>query len=354
MTDFALPLRLSAVARALPEKRARSRQQTASFGDLVHAHWQWKHEHAGDDAHREHYEAKRRLFEAEHGKIVDDYWSTREPAAVAVCCLRSRRGHEQWALHRSTARLAADHPEYARLLRDAARQSVRAANVLCGMTQRIATSNLFSLTRDVMASLESEKSPPTGLADYKRDLRSIEEYAGRAGARQAQIVYLKGLMRGLAALVVLAPLLALALSAFDVEGAHPAVLAGCLVAGSFGATMSVLMRMSSGKFDVNHEVGREYVTNLGLARPYIGAIFALLLYFAVQGGLAPQMRPPGDSAAGRFAFFVAFGFLIGFSERFAKEIVRSAESSAGATEGLGAEIGTQRVDRRAQGLQVGA
>ena len=113
MTDFALPARL-------PPPRASSRRsslapgsQTASFGDLVHAHWQWKHEHADDDAHREHYEAKRTLFEAEHGKIVDDYWSTREPAAVAVCCLRTRRGHEQWALHRSTARLAADHPEYA-------------------------------------------------------------------------------------------------------------------------------------------------------------------------------------------------------------------------------------------------
>ena len=90
---------------------------------------------------------------------------------------------------------------------------MRAANVLSGMTQRIATSNLFSLTRDVMASLESEKGEPTGLADYKSDLRNIEDYAGQAGARQAQIVYLKGLMRGLVALVVLAPLLALALSA---------------------------------------------------------------------------------------------------------------------------------------------
>jgi hypothetical protein len=354
MTDFAIPARLTAPTRVLPAKLAHARRQTASFGDLVHAHWQWKHERPDDDAKRDEYEAKRACFEAEHGKIVDDYWSTREPAAVAVCCLRTRWGREQWALHRSTARLAADHPEFARLLRDSARQSVRAANVLCGMTQRIATSNLFSLTRDVMASLENEKARPTGLADYKSDLRSIEDYAGKAGARQAQIVYLKGVMRGLVALVVLAPLLALALSALSVHGVDPAVLAGCLVAGSFGATMSVLMRMSAGKFDVNHEIGREYVTNLGLARPYIGAIFALLLYFAVQGGLAPQLRPESADASAQFAFFVAFGFLIGFSERFAKEIVRSAESAAGGTEGLCAELGAQGVDRRAQGVQVGA
>ena len=97
------------------------------------------------------------------------------------------------------------------------------------------------------------------------------------------------------------------------------------------------------------------MTNLGLARPYIGAIFALLLLLHRPG--RPAHRRCGhraDERAAQFAFFVAFGFLIGFSERFAKEIVRSAESGRAATEGLGAEIGTQRVDRRAQGIQVGA
>ena len=33
-----------------------------------------------------------------------------------------------------------------------------------------------------------------------------------------------------------------------------------------------------------------------------------------------------EGSQGRFAFFVAAGFLIGFSERFAKEIVRTAEA----------------------------
>ena len=97
-----------------------------------------------------------------------------------------------------------------------------------------------------MASLESEKGKPTGLADYKRDLRNIEEYAGKAGARQAQIVYLKGLMRGLVgARRPRAAARAGALRVRRATASHPAVLAGCLVAGSFGATMSVLMRMSA-------------------------------------------------------------------------------------------------------------
>ena len=100
--------------------------------------------------------------------------------------------------------------------------------------------------------------------------------------------------------------------------------------------MSVLIRMSGGKFDVNHEIGREYVSNLGLARPYIGAVFALLLYFAVQGGMLDQVNVP-EPGDGEFAFYVAGAFAIGFSERFAKEIVRKAEAGAGGSGADGAQ-----------------
>ena len=67
---------------------------------------------------------------------------------------------------------------------------------------------------------------------------------------------------------------------------------GCLLAGAVGAVMSVLIRMSSGNLDVNHEFGREYLSNLGLVRPFIGAIFALLLYFAFKGELLQQIYVP--------------------------------------------------------------
>lgn len=136
------------------------------------------------------------------------------------------------------------------------------------------------------------------------------------------------MMRGLLALIVLAPLMALMFGALDVPGVDSTLFVACLVAGSFGAAMSVLMRMSGGRFVVNHEIGREYVTNLGFARPFIGAIFALLLYFAFRGELLQQVEPP-PGPQGEFAFFVASGFVIGFSERFAKEIVRAADQTPG-------------------------
>jgi len=343
MSDFALPrpaLPRSTVAALNPRALLGAGRGSASFGDLVDARWDYTH--ARDDDARERYHAKHRAlldrFQSEHGEIVHDYWSESAPAAVAVTSRPRRFGRgQQLALHRRTEQLSASQPEFSRLLLQVDRQAVRSSNVLAGMSQRIAITNLYSLTRDVTAYLEirlgrAKDGVPKHNATrsaYDSELKNIAHYVGEAGSRQAQIIYLQGMMRGLLALIVLAPLLALMFRTLDVPGVSSTLFVGCLVAGSFGAAISVLMRMSGGRFDVNHEVGREYVTNLGFARPFIGAVFALLLYFAFKGELLQQVEPP-QGPQGEFAFFVASGFVIGFSERFAKEIVRATDQSTGA------------------------
>jgi hypothetical protein len=339
MSDFALPQ--PTVATLSPRVLLGAGRGSASFGDLVQA--RWNATNAIDEETRERHHAKQqellRRFQAEHGEIIHDYWSEEAPAAVAVTCRPTRFGRgQQLTLHRRTEQLSASKPEFSRLLLRIDRQAVRGSNVLAGMSQRIAISNLYSLTRDVTAYLEADHAIRHGsatngipehdatLAAYDSELKNIAGYVGEAGSRQAQIIYLQGMMRGLLALIVLAPLVALMFKALDVPGIDSTLFVACLVAGSFGAAMSVLMRMSGGRFVVNHEVGREYVTNLGFARPFIGAVFAVLLYFAFQGELLQQVEPP-EGPQGQFAFFVASGFVIGFSERFAKEIVRAADQS---------------------------
>lgn len=333
MSDFALPR--PSVAALRPSALLGAVRGSPSFGDLVQA--RWNATHAGDEEGQEHYHAKHQeilgRFLTEHGEIIHDYWSETAPAAVAVTCRPSRfhRGR-QLTLHRRTERLSASQPAFSRLLLRIDRQAVRGSNVLAGMSQRIAITNLYSLTRDVTTHLEIDHGEnrsarhETTLTDYDSELKNIEHYVGEAGSRQAQIIYLQGMLRGLGALIVLAPLVALMFGALDVPGVDSTLFVACLVAGSLGAAMSVLMRMSGGRFVVNHEIGREYVTNLGFARPFIGAIFALLLYFAFRGELLQQVEPP-PGPQGEFAFFVASGFVIGFSERFAKEIVRAADQS---------------------------
>ena len=89
-----------------------------------------------------------------------------------------------------------------------ARHSVRAQSLLGGMTQRMATANLFALSRDIMASLESKRDDGAALNAYRRDLDYIDPLLGRGRKASGRVVYIKGLFCGLVALVVLAPVLA--------------------------------------------------------------------------------------------------------------------------------------------------
>jgi hypothetical protein len=325
MTDYAVP----APTRVLRDTLAKRQRQTFSFGDLVHTRWDHKKHPADGDA-RERYDEVRKQFEAEHGKIVDDYWSKRQPAGVALCCKPGRFGRRQWSLHRSMGDLAAGRPGYSQLLLRIARESVAATSLLRGMTQRMATAHLFALSRDIMASLETKGDDPEALVAYRRDLHYIAGYTGEAGRRAARVVYLKGLLCGVLVLAILAPALAYLFSSVSVPDIDSTLFVGCLVAGSIGAVMSVLIRLGQNTLDVDHQFGRDYLVSLAGVRPLIGAVFALLLYFAFKGALLKQVNVPSHGA-GEFAFFVTSAFLIGFSERFAKQIVRTAEMSAGGT-----------------------
>ena len=151
MTELAATV----LPRALSRRTARPINRTASFGDLVHSRWEHKLD-ATDGRARQRYVETRERFEDEHGKIVDDYWSERQPAGVALCCKRGRFGRLEWSLHRVMGSLTAGRSEYSPLLLRIARQSVRANSLLRGMTQRMATANLFALSRDIMASLETD------------------------------------------------------------------------------------------------------------------------------------------------------------------------------------------------------
>jgi hypothetical protein len=312
--------------RALSGHVARPGDRTASFGDLVHTRWEHEQNPTDEEARRRYVEIRER-FEDEHGKIVDDYWSGREPAGVALCCKRVRFGRLEWSLHRVMGSLAAGRSEYSPLLLRIARHSVRASSLLRGMTQRMATANLFALSRDIMASLETqggEVAEARQIEAYKRDLHYIAAYAGEAGKRAARVVYLKGLLWGVLALAVLAPALAYPLSSIQGPDVDTTLFVGCLLAGSLGAVMSVLIRLGGDSLDVDHQFGREYLTSLAAVRPLIGAVFAVLLYFAFKGHLVKQVDVSGDGAD-EFAFLVTSSFAVGFSERFAKQIIRTAE-----------------------------
>jgi hypothetical protein len=79
-----------------------------------------------------------------------------------------------------------------------------------------------------------------------------------------------------------------------------------------------------GSFTTDYEVGRKIVRRLGSLRPFIGAIFAVAIYFAFAAKLIRLGTVP------RTIYFYAFvSFLAGFSERWARLMLDTAGSGGG-------------------------
>jgi hypothetical protein len=64
---------------------------------------------------------------------------------------------------------------------------------------------------------------------------------------------------------------------------------------------------------------------LGVLRPLVGAVFGVALFTFQRAGLIPFTPNPDVDQS---VYFAAMGFLVGFSERFARDMVLAAEPPA--------------------------
>jgi len=58
-------------------------------------------------------------------------------------------------------------------------------------------------------------------------------------------------------------------------------------------------------------------------RPVIGAVFGAVVYLLLDGGIIDLFTPPRDET--RLAFYAGLGFLSGFSERFAQDVIAQVD-----------------------------
>jgi hypothetical protein len=308
---------------------AKSRQRV-SFSDLIEA---WALRADGPEAERR-YSEQRGGFEATHGEVTDGYICETGPMAIVMTAQPPSRlerlllfRKERIQLYTDTENLVRTHPEAAHLLHRAEVQYISVKQALRGLSQRLLVNWLFVWNRDVMISA----APVNGVAPaafepheirrLDRELDLIEASYEQAASREAQIVYLGGMLMGVLALCTLAVPVGLLLSGTDVP-VDLTVFFGCVIAGALGALISVVTRMSADRFHVRHEVGRGYVQRVAAFRPFIGSVFGVLVYFALAGDVISGINvPTGDDK--RFAFFLVFAFAAGFSERMVKEVLRS-------------------------------
>jgi hypothetical protein len=130
------------------------------------------------------------------------------------------------------------------------------------------------------------------------------------------------MLRGALLLTALAGLAGLILwraHDFHVHRTSTWTFVATIAAGGLGAAVSVLLRMAKGSFSQDYEVGRKTTRRLAMARPFVGAAFAIMIYLLLRSGL---VHIGGlDSGKETIYFYAAVGFLAGFSERWARVVI---------------------------------
>jgi hypothetical protein len=338
MTEIAAPYDETAAAAA--RETQASPPTSMPFEELVRAECRLRQ--AEDDSASadvlEKLDAERDLvrarFERREGNIVEEFWTKNAVGGVVLTARRTRGlrrlfGRYELRLHQFTHYVVRGEPDFAELFRRLTTRTVRARSALRGMSQQLCLYRIFTSLTHAMAHLDGgERKPEIDRVVREQELDELDEfdeYYSEAAARQAQIVHLGGLVLGAVLVLAMSALVGVGMTFTAISDRDLELFFACVIAGALGAVMSVLIRMANPK-RINHEVGREYVRLLGLFRPFIGAVFGLAIYFAVSSGLVPVDL---DSYGDDLRFFGTLSFLAGFSERFAKDVLRTASSTVG-------------------------
>jgi hypothetical protein len=295
-----------------------------SFSELVYTHFDWWHSRHGgraDPAATRAYDNTRAAFERRHGEIVSSYWCSHVESAVALTERKRFRGAigPAWGFHRESDWATQSSPDVAAELHRCDELAVRANTVLTGVRQRIcmqlvvaSASHLLSLV-DARAGNSDEATTRAALKQERLAIRRAEAYYREAANGQAQMVYFGGMAAVTLVLSVFATVW------LAIEWATPVA---ALIAGAIGAVVSVIQRITSGRFTLETDVGG-YPFFLGGLRPLIGGAFAMAISFAFTGGLLHLPVAANESTDNRRLALLVLGFIAGFSDRWAQDTLTS-------------------------------
>ena len=215
----------------------------------------------------------------------------------------------------------------------------RALEFLTPKPRKICMRLAFGVITSLLGTLDSRRAPgfdpaapssdPAELECLEVELARAERYYARSSQRTAQLEYFIGmLLLGLPLLIVAVGAAAIVTSTDLLSS--PLLVS--LLAGGVGAIVSVMNRMTSGGLVLVAESGKAIIRLLGAIRPLLGGVLGLALYVLLSAGLVSIAATPNDGNEVLVA--AGLGFLAGFSERFAQDMIAGAaggQTSAPAT-----------------------
>ncbi len=314
-----------------------------TFPDLVRHHFCW-HQAVRDPARdvdevaqlRRMYHLALARFEHEHGALISAYWCAEVESAVALTAGKPDPGWLRRLLsvaprfHRVSDWATRDEPDIARALHQCDEIAVRASEVLRGRSRRICiqlvmTSACHLLSLVDARSQHTPQSRKEAVAAEIRELGEVRQSYREASNGDAQLVYFAGMALGIAALGLTYLALSNLLTAQDI---NRATVVGTLVAGGVGAVVSVIARVNSGSFALDSDVPRGYTLFLGSLRPWIGSVFGLLIYLAVESKFVQLFDVPKTFPENLYSLCV-LAFAAGFSERWAQDTLTGGLTGRG-------------------------
>ena len=348
-----------AANRIVPEFESAIQRKSATFAQLVQAtaysHPNFPIDPVDRAVNARYVGPLTEAFESAEGGIASTYYDFEIQAATALTQRTRRRRFgvfspsTTYGLHSVNNETDPDDVALLNLNDRVGRLFTDCAAYLSGQDLSVCADSLYSIQTNLFSYISGRAaSRKQGITEYDdaelvtsagRQLDNVDQHYRRAAQRDAQIHYFGGMMLGLLALTLLGALLSFA----DLPGPDRYVDAA-FIAGATGAVVSVMSRMSSGSLKLRFETGKWYIRYLGMFRPFIGAVFGVMLYALLAGGVL-AVDPPADETQA-FFFYVVVAFLAGFSERFAQDMLSVGEDTVrGAKQtGSGDDVGLSQRD----------
>ncbi len=323
--------------RTFPELAAAVDSGHASFDTYVRARFLASERFNRDPASRDIY-GKWRLdllhaYEQESGKVCGSYYCEHLIGATA------RTNSPRFALVFNSDTWGKEEE----LLTSCDGLYWEGIDYLAGTDRTTFVERLYAVATDILARLDARCQAASNggpgedcelraqaLEALENKLEDVRKFYAKAAPKRARLRYLAGVVAGWGASLAVAGLLLLLLWKSElVSSADRAEIVTIWLAGAVGAVVSVMQRVSSDSLVVHHEAGRVELFMLGAIRPLLGGAIAVALYSLFTGGIVDFAMPEG--ADRELYYFAGIGFLSGFSERFAQDmLVKSSNRLTGA------------------------